>query len=50
MNQTERRNYLIRELLSEQSEYASLQIPEDDGGQKSFCVLLHFYRSVSFSK
>nr|WP_305139186.1 protein-ADP-ribose hydrolase [uncultured Schaedlerella sp.] len=34
MNQAERRNYLIRELLSEQPEYASLQIPEDKGGQK----------------
>lgn len=34
MNQTERRNYLIRELLSERPEYADLQIPEDAGKQK----------------
>lgn len=34
MNQSERRNYLIKELLSERPEYASLQIPEDDARQK----------------
>ncbi len=34
MNQTERRNYLIRELLSERPESVDLQIPKDDGGQK----------------
>lgn len=34
MNQTERRNYLIRELLSVRPESVDLQIPKDDGGQK----------------
>lgn len=34
MNQTERRIYLIHELLTEQPEYARLQIPEEEDGQK----------------
>lgn len=34
MNQTERRIYLIHELLSERPEYARLQIPEEEDGQK----------------
>ncbi len=34
MNQTERRIYLIHELLTEQPEYAKLQIPEEEDGQK----------------
>ncbi len=34
MTQTKRRLYLIRELLCEQSQYAGMQIPEDETGQK----------------
>ena len=34
MTQTERRLYLIQELLKEQPEYAGLKIPEDEDGQK----------------
>ena len=34
MTQTERRIYLIQELLNEQPEYAGLKIPEDEDGQK----------------
>ena len=34
MTQTERRLYLISELLKEQSGYAGLEIPEDEDGQK----------------
>lgn len=34
MTQTERRNYLIRELLAEQPQYRELSIPEDTAGQK----------------
>lgn len=34
MNQKEKRDYLIKKLLSEQPEYADLQIPEDVPGQK----------------
>lgn len=36
MNQTERRNYLIKKLLSESPEYANLHIPKDSDGQKRF--------------
>lgn len=34
MNQTERRIYLIKELLVERPEYADMQIPANAGGQK----------------
>ncbi len=34
MNQTERRIFLIKELLRERSQYADIQIPENAGGQK----------------
>ena len=34
MTQTQRRLYLIRQLLQEQPEYAGLEIPEDEDGQK----------------
>ncbi len=34
MTQTERRAYLIRELLNEQPEYAGMEIPQDEGEQK----------------
>lgn len=34
MNQGERRDYLIRALLSERAEYGGLQIPEEEWGQK----------------
>ncbi len=34
MTQTERRAYLIQELLKEQPGYAGLEIPEDEDGQK----------------
>ena len=34
MNQSERRRYLIQELLDEQKEYSHFSIPEDSGGQK----------------
>ena len=34
MKQTERRMYLIQELLKEQPEYEGIEIPEDEDGQK----------------
>lgn len=34
MTQAERRNYLIHELLAEQSQYRELSVPEDTAGQK----------------
>ena len=34
MNQSERRRYLIQELLNEQKEYCNYSIPEDPQGQK----------------
>ena len=34
MNQSERRRYLIQELLNEQKEYSNYSIPEDSQGQK----------------
>ena len=34
MNQSERRRYLIQELLDEQKEYSHFSIPEDSRGQK----------------
>ncbi len=34
MTQTERRLYLIRELLKEQPRYARMEIPEEEAGQK----------------
>ena len=34
MNQSERRRYLIQELLNEQKEYSNYLIPEDSQGQK----------------
>ena len=35
MNQSERRQYLIRELISEESEYRNLSVPRDACGQKT---------------
>ena len=35
MNQSERRQYLIRELISEEPEYKNLSVPRDAGGQKT---------------
>ena len=35
MNQSERRQYLIRELISEEPEYRNLSVPRDAGGQKT---------------
>ncbi len=35
MNQSERRQYLIRELISEEPEYKNLAVPRDAGGQKT---------------
>ena len=35
MNQSERRQYLIRELISEEPEYRNLSVPRDVGGQKT---------------
>ena len=34
MNQSERRRYLIQELLNEQKEYCNYSIPKDPQGQK----------------
>ena len=34
MTQTERRLYLIRELLKEQPRYERMEIPEEEAGQK----------------
>ena len=38
MNQSERRQFLLRELLAEEPEYRSLAVPADAAGQKQ---LLH---------
>lgn len=35
MNQSERRQYLIRELISEEPEYKNIVAPRDAGGQKT---------------
>lgn len=43
MTQTERRLYLISELLKEQPGYAGLEIPEDEDGQNQI-------RSIAFCR
>ncbi len=40
MNQSERRQYLIRELISEEPEYRNLSVPRDAGGQKTLLSAL----------
>ena len=40
MNQSERRQYLIRELIAEDKEYQRLAIPKDEGGQKVLLLSL----------
>lgn len=47
MNQSERRQYLIRELIAEDKEYQRLAIPKDEGGQK---VLLRALMNVRAPK
>ncbi|MBD9228908.1 MAG: hypothetical protein EGQ41_08495 [Clostridiales bacterium] len=47
MNQSERRQYLIRELIAEDKEYQRLAIPKDEGGQK---VLLRALKNVRAPK
>ena len=47
MNQSERRQYLIRELIAEDKEYQRLAIPKDEGGQK---VLLRAMMNVRAPK
>ena len=37
MNQSERRQFLLRELLAEEPEYRSLAVP-DEIAQKNFCI------------
>ena len=39
MNQTERRYFLIRELLKEQPQYRQIEIPEDSQGQKQLLTI-----------
>lgn len=45
MNQTERRYFLIRELLKEQPQYRQMEIPEDSQGQKQLLRSLMNIRS-----
>lgn len=47
MNHSERRQYLIRELIAEDKEYQRLAIPKDEGGQK---VLLRALMNVRAPK
>lgn len=40
MTQNERREYLIRVLLSEVPQYSDMKIPDQEDGQKSFFGVL----------